>query len=227
MPTATKKQGALQRLDELKQQVQAAEARLHELEAQKREAERDVDRALAPLHEYYRQVGAGEREPDPAVEEELQAGLRAAESESTPRLVYNPRAESDAAAARVEMVNPRLEGMLEGARDALQRCEQEYQRFVAARFEDLVAELAAEAGAVMKRYRAAWDKALEADREWQAVRSRWKPLVDADAFGWENFPESPLSNVKTIPAPVPAQLLDGGSGHINRPSVPKTRRKAA
>lgn len=225
MATATPTR-ALDELAQHDESVETAQARIEELQAERRAVEQNADRALSALEAYYRDLGAGRTEQDPQREEELQQAVYETDGELTSRTVVNhPESEEP---YRVELVHPRLDGLLAGAREALTTAENERTTFTRRRFDDLVTELAAESGALTKRYEKAWNEVQRCDEEWRQQRQRWRPLVDAGAFGWGDFPEPPLGGRRPLRPPVPRQLT-GEGGQRPRPSLPrpKVRKRAA
>lgn len=219
MSTATKKT-ALVDLEQRKAAVTSVEQRVAELEAQKAKADREAEQAQAALDAYYRAVGAGEREPDQAEERKLHKAADEARSGLAPKLIDNPRA--GIGGGRVEMSDTRFDGLLRGAREAVQARQNEYDQFVSQRWDDLVVELTEQATDVQKRHTALWEKALDAEREWRVARRRWEPLVKTGAFTWGDFPESPLREQGALA--VPRQLLDD-SDRLPRPEGPRTKRR--
>ncbi len=206
--------------------IEKARARIDELQAERRAVEQNADRALSALEGYYRDLGAGRTEQDPQREEELQQAVYETDGELTSRTVVNhPEAEDP---YRVETVHPRLDGLLAGAREALTTAEHERTTFIRRRFEDLVTELAADGGALTQRFEEAWAAVQQCDDEWRQQRRRWRPLVEAGAFAWGDFPEPPLGGRRPLRAPVPRQLTEAG-GQMPRPSLPrlKVRKRAA
>src|SRR4051794_34773464 len=70
------KRSERERLAELDEAVRATDAGVRQADAEAREATRAHARALVPLREYWRAVGAGERQRDEATEAELDAAVR-------------------------------------------------------------------------------------------------------------------------------------------------------
>lgn len=215
----TKTKTALDELAERRTAVEAAAERVAELEKEERSSKRELDRAISPLQDYYRSLEAGEREPDAETEKRLRREAKAAQAEVAPQAVYNPRAEHGSG-MRVEMVNLRLAGQLEGARERLEAAEQELRLFLSERFEDLVVELAAKGKALSERYEPLIEQAQKAQAEWQQLRAEWRPIVGMASFGWGDFPSSPFAEVaREVPALMPRQLVEGES--LGRPTVPE------
>jgi len=221
MSTA-KKNNALAELDAKRDAIAAAEARVAQIEADKVKAERELDQATAALDAYYRAVGAGECEPDQAEERKLHKATGEAQAHMTTRLIDNPR--EGIGAGRVEKGDSRFDGLLRGAREAVQARRDEYERFLSVRWNDLEVELAEHAADVQQRHKDLWTRALEAEREWKAARKRWDPLVRSGAFTWADFPESPLTDGLDA-LPVPRQLVGDGDAPLPRPDGPRPKRR--
>jgi hypothetical protein len=145
---------AIKRLDELDAEVRRAEARVRELELERAKVGRAHDRALAPLADYHRALGAGEAEPDPERESGLERELDAATRHLTRRPIVTNGRISDWAWS-----DPRLDARAEGATDARDAAERERDGYLDAHRADLVAEalpaLEAAAGELADRYEAA------------------------------------------------------------------------
>lgn len=229
--TSTKKppRPALRELAQRQKAIDKANERVAELEAESRAEAGKAGRATADLDEYYRQLGAGECEPDAERERKLKRAVRGADDELTTKPVANPRAAAGDPMAeagepyRLETVNRRIDGMLEGARGVLQQAEQEYDQFVRSRFDDVATELGAEGAALVKRYRAAWARLQKAEGEWRRLRDRWNPLIERSGLT-HAFPHSPLGGESTMEPPVPKQLLNGE--RFERPGRRRKRRAA-
>ena len=216
MPT-TEKTSALAQLAARERAVEQAKAKVAELEAEKQKAQRAVERALAPLTDYHRAIGAGEREPDAEEEARLEEAVERAQAESRQRVVSNWRAESGDGLT-VETVTPRIDGQLAGAREAVERREGELRAFLARRFDDLAAKLAEQAREARGRFEQAWEAVREAEAEWQEVAQRCRPLFQATRrTGSPLLPEGdmPLSPLRGLvydldagwPLPMPRSLV--------------------
>jgi hypothetical protein len=208
-------------LAEREQAVEEARQRVDELVAEGRASKRDLDRAIAPLQDYYRALEAGEREPDADVESRLREAVAKAQATTAPQAVFNPRGETDHG-LRLEMVNPEIEGKLAGARHKLAESEQEYEHYLRAHFDDLAVELAALGTDLAERCAPVAAHARKAHREWQALRDRWRPLVAVASFNWSDFPPAPFSATDVQPL-MPRQLAHGEP--IGGPSAPKKRKR--
>ena len=126
---------AIEKLDKLEAKVREAASRVAVLEVEQAKATRAHDRALGPLRDYHRAIGAGEIEPDPAREAELEAELERETRHVTRRPVLTGGRVSEFVA-----VDERVEAQLDGARSALDRAETERDRFMSVHQADLIAE---------------------------------------------------------------------------------------
>ncbi|UJA20584.1 hypothetical protein HJD18_10445 [Thermoleophilia bacterium SCSIO 60948] len=199
---------------------------MEQLTTEQRASKRDLDRAVSPLQDYYRQVETGEREHDPNEEAELQAAVAKAQQEVAPQVVFNPRS-GGVDGSSVELVNPKIEGQLTGAREALVTAENELDAFIRRRFDDLAVDIAALGRDFVARYRAVMDKARQASEEYVELRGLWRPLLEkAEGMDWSQLPTNPFGGLEELVPPVPAGLLDGESS-IRPPSPPKSRRRRA
>lgn len=214
---------ALEELDLLADEVEAAKKRLAELEEEKRASRRSYKEALRPLRAYFRQVESGAKEADPIREAELRAALQEAQAAVSPQLVSNPRS-SLGELEKVEIVNPEVEGQLDGARERLYAAELAYKRFRDGRFDDLVVELAVLGTEYAERYELAAKHAARAAREWRKLRNRWRPLVEVADFDWADFPRSPFEGVDLKPM-MPRQLAQGKP--VRGPAPPMRRKRAS
>jgi hypothetical protein len=123
------------RLEELREAKRAAERRATELEAELRGSRRAVSRAKGPLLDYFRAIGAGEREPDPDLERELRAAVSDAESQVSTRPILR-----DGALVDLEVVNDETEAMLAGARERVEQADADLRDFASEHEAELIAE---------------------------------------------------------------------------------------
>jgi hypothetical protein len=198
---------ALRELAEHEEAIERAKQRVRELEVQAHDAAQNVRDAAADLEEYYRQLGAGEIEADPERERQLKATVREIDADLTTKSVANPRADGDPYS--LTTVNRRIDAMLQGAREALARAEQEYDEFIRANKRAIAHELRAEADALVEQYKDTWAKVVELHRQWDDHRVRWRPLIERSSLDYR-FPESPLfGRSDKLEPPVPSLILEG------------------
>jgi len=215
---------ALDGLTEREEAVAEAQERVHQLEAEAHSSRRDLDRAIGPLQSYYRGLESGEVEPDPDREAKLKRAVAEAQASIAPQVTYNPRAEQTEG-ARVELINPEVEGKLAGARQKLSAAEAELDRYLRARFDDLVVELGTLGVELSERYAPLAEEGRRAQREWVELRERWRPLIALGDLEWGDLPGSPFAEIRDVPALMPQQLSDGAS--LGAPRRPKKRKRAS
>ncbi len=184
-----------EQLTKLQTRVRAAEERLQGLDVERRHSARAIDRAKGPLLDYYRELGAGEVEPDPETERELLAGVRAAAEVTSTR----PSVDRTGNFIGLEQVDDRVEQQIIGARQALERRQEELRRFAVDRFDDLAAELAAEAPGVRDAQLAAIDQWSAADGTRAHLHRKWVTLGQLTGrFSPEDLPPGVLGYVEGL-----------------------------
>lgn len=169
------------RLAELEEAIVAAEARVRDLDAECRKARRSHERAVGPMRDYWRTVGAG-AERDPDREAELEATARDADATLTMRPVL-----VDGRVTDFVPVDEALEAQLDGAREALAAAEHARDGFLTGRGPALVAEALPEARKALAACREALDSYGE---EAAAYEAKVRQLIRWGAPA-EEFPESP------------------------------------
>lgn len=146
----------IEKLKTLDDRVAAAEARVRELEAERAKVSRAHERALGPIRDYHRAIGAGEIEPDADVEARLEAELERATRSLSRRPVLTGGEVTD-----WTTVDERVEAQAEGARDALEAARAERESFLHQHRGELIAE----------RMPVALDAARELAERHEATRS--------------------------------------------------------
>lgn len=152
------------RLGELRAAVRNAEARVRDLDGELRKSSRAPERARSALEDYYRGLGAGEADEDPRLERELRAAL----ADAGDAVVTRP-VSSGGRVTSLTSVDVRIEGLLSGARQALEAREREVYEFAREHLDALLAERRPEAEAVALRLDDALRAVLGAEAEWSAV----------------------------------------------------------
>jgi hypothetical protein len=179
---------AIERLGQLREDVEAAKGRVRELEARRLSVQRSVERAKAPLRDYHEQLGAGEREPDPKLERKLLKAVTDAESRVTTRPIF-----SQGQMQGIQVVDERLEAELAGASRALDEREAAVEEFARSRLAEIAAERLPRSRIVGERYRAAVEALIAADGAWIDEEGWWMTLGSAaGAFGPDEIPARPL-----------------------------------
>jgi hypothetical protein len=201
---------ALEELDRLRADVDAARAAVELARQVARRAEADLAAAKAPLLAYWDEVGAGEREPDPDLEGRLRAEVDRAGTLVETRFVAGAEGRS-----RTDLVDVRGEAIVGGAQRRLEQAEARLRAFAASSFGELADERAAHSLAVAARTAEAVERARAAEAEWLADRQWWSRLI-ATAGRPElatRLPHSPLGGVRRDPVPpaAPEGLLDAAA----------------
>lgn len=205
---STQTTSALAQLEELRRKVPEAEQRVAALERERTIAARALDRAMGPLRDYWEQVGAGDRDPDPDVEARLTAELREARSTLTLRPGSNI-----GGGLVLEAVDERTEAQLAGARRAVEERQADVERFMRDHRDELVAELAGEAAKVRERYEAARRELLDCEQARKALGREWLPLMRLLGIPSDDLPPSPLAtdlDTQPVELPVPRSLAPVG-----------------
>jgi hypothetical protein len=161
---------ALEELDRLRADVDAARAAVELARQVARRAEADLAAAKAPLLAYWDEVGAGEREPDPDLEGRLRAEVDRAGTLVETRFVAGAEGRS-----RTDLVDVRGEAIVGGAQRRLEQAEARLRAFAASSFGELADERAAHSLAVAARTAEAVERARAAEAEWLATRCRRRP----------------------------------------------------
>ena len=206
---------ATQRLAELQAAVGEAERRLQRIEGERRRVTGELARATAPLAAYYEEVGAGEREPDPALEERLSAEVRDSRATATLRLNRAPTDPSHVTGA--DWVDERIEAKLAGAQRALTERREELAAFLRDNGE-LVGEWMIEAADVREDCAERWRELEAALRRWQSIAVRWGPFLEANGIDRAEMPVHPLAGLDRdpgragVPLPAPASLIPDEAG---------------
>lgn len=205
---------ASKRLAELEAAVEEARDRVRSIEVEQRQSNRKLKQASEPLHAYSREVGAGERDPDPELEAKLTAELGQVRSTATLRVGRGTYKPTDVSAV---WVDERLEAKLNGARRALEDRERELAEYLRGNTE-LVSEWIAEAAEVRDACEARWGEVRAEFRAWQAMLGRWGPFLAANGIDPSELPAHPLRGIERDPSrgialPAPESLLpDRGEG---------------
>lgn len=206
----TKTKGASARLAELRAAVEQAEARVREVEAERRRTMAELARAEAPLRDYWEEVGAGERDPDPGLERKLAAAVRDARATAVTVPIRSSTDPNRIIA--VETHDQAIEAKLAGARRALEERRRELREYLSGNGE-LVAEWIAEAAEVRAACEERWAPLAEALRDWQRLAVRWGPFLEANGIDRGEIPAHPLAGLERDPArhgfalPAPESLL--------------------
>jgi hypothetical protein len=211
---------ALDGLDELADEIDAAEKRLTELQRKRKDLRKELAMAVGPLRAYYRDVEAGDIDASPVKEKALRAKLQEAQAKLTPLGSVNLRAPIGSG-AEVKLVDPELEGQIEGAKERVEATRAAYRNYRAEHFDDLVVELARLGNELKDRYALAVKYARRGDTEWKALRKRWEPILEVSDFDRRDFPPSPFLEVHSQPL-MPRQLREGGP--VDGPGVPVKNR---
>jgi len=179
----------IEKLDELDAEVRAAEGRVRELELEQAKVRRVHDRALVPLRDYHRALGAGEIEPDPEREAELERELEAATRHVTRRPVVTGGTVSDFVA-----VDERVEARLAGATEALEAARNRRDGFLHRSRAELAAEMLPVAERAAREIVDHHDAAADARAAYHEASRR------LHRFGVSDLPDDP----RTDPAEVVA-----------------------
>lgn len=202
---------ALTELAERERALESARQKVTELEAENRKAQRAVERAASALNDYFRALVQGDRREDPEEEARLQDAVTAAQAGTVTRVVEpHHMSELLGTVARLEVTNPKLEGMLAGARELVEKREQELRAFKARRFDDLTAEIIEQAGPARGAMQEALDALSVAGKEWRRVADLWRPLQTSNVRMESPLRELPSSVFESVPLPVPASMLPEG-----------------
>lgn len=202
------------RLAELQGAVEEAKERLRSIEGERSRMGRELARASVPLRAYYEEVGAGERDPDEALEAQLAADVRRLRSTATLRL--NKAAMDEAKVTGGDWVDERIEAKLAGAKRALEDREHELTEFLRGNRE-LVAEWVAEAAEVRDVCEARWEEVRAEFRRWQSMVGRWGPFLAANGIEPSELPPHPLTGIERdpsrgVPLPAPQSLVSADRG---------------
>jgi chromosome segregation ATPase len=202
----TKTESALEALEEREREIEAAETRLAELETKRKQVQRSLDDAVKPLRAYYREVESGHRMPDRKQEAKLRQDLTDAQARIAPMASFNPRAAMGS--DQVKLVDPELEGQIDGARERVRAAVTDYNRFRSAHFDDLVVELGTLGTEFAQRYELVIKHSRRAAKEWKALKRRWEPILEVSDFERSDFPPSPFESVHSEPL-MPRKLRRG------------------
>ncbi len=204
----TDKYPALTQLRKYERALGQAREKVTQLEAENRKAQRDVQRKAAELSSYYSALGAGTRKPDPQEETRLREGVTEAQADTVVTVAQPWQDESGR--TTIQTTNPRIEGMLAGARERVERLEGKLRAFKAQRFDDLAAEISSQAGPARDAMNSALSTLAVAEEEWRRVSSLWKPLLATGRLG-DAMPPGPLDGLRTMPGecplPMPVSLI--------------------
>jgi len=175
---------ATEGLERHRSAVHDGERRVRELEGEVRKSARAIPRLQAEAADYHGGVERGE-DPDPERERELTEAIRAAEEAVVRRPVLGPPAAhrgTPRAVVGEEIVDLRVEARLNAAREVLETRRAELRRFAAEGLDAIGAERAGHSLEVGRRFAAALDALVDADREHGAERGWWIELLrDAGA----------------------------------------------
>ncbi len=215
---ATRSESALEGLERRGREIEEAKQRLAELEQKRKGVEASLKDAMKPLRAYYRDTEAGHRPADPAVEDELRKKFITAQSRLAPMTSINVRA--TAATDRVELVDPELEGQIDGARERVDEAVDEYNRFRSKRFDDLVVELGVLGRELAERTDLVAKHAQRCNQQWRALKKRWEPILEVSGFERSDFPPQPFEGVNSEPL-MPRKLARGEA--VDGPRTPGGR----
>lgn len=210
MATRTTNTNQTTELAKRQEAIQAAAAEVERLRQERRESQRRLEAAQASLSDYWERIGAGDAQPDPDREAELEAELRDLKAVAAIRA---QRVEGRVTS--VEFVDSRIEARLAGAERALEDRRRDLHEFLKDNGE-LVREWIAEASAVRARVEKAWSELAEPLRQWHEIAVRWGPLLAANDITTPEIPPHPLTGLERDPAldgvalPVPASLVADG-----------------
>lgn len=209
---------ALEGLERRGRAISEAEQRLAELVKQRKKVQASLKDAMRPLRAYYRETEAGKRQADPAVEAELRKKFVAAQSRLAPMTVINVRA--TAATDRVELVDPELEGQIDGAKERVEQAVTDYNRFRSKHFDDLVVELGVMGKELAERTGLVAKHAKRCNQQWRALKKRWEPILEVSDFERADFPPQPFEGVHSEPL-MPRKLARGEA--VDGPRTPGAR----
>ncbi|MEJ7656896.1 MAG: hypothetical protein WKF33_07690 [Thermoleophilaceae bacterium] len=165
---------ALERLEELRAAVREAEAKLAEVELERRKASRSLDRVVAPVRAYHEAVAAGEREADAALERRLTAAVTEVQSNG---LVSAKPVLAHGKIIDLEVVDERIEAKIVGTQRLVQTRIEERNAFARDRAEELQAELLEKAQAAQEGLTGARAALEAAASEWSRVRGEFDRLI--------------------------------------------------
>ncbi len=196
---------ALEKLEELYQHVREAEERVAQAEQERARAGRALEAAKGPLRDYYEALGAGEREPDPALEKQLLAEIRKRDTVITTR----PQP-----GGGVAIVDEAAEARVLGAKRVLAEREQAPPRFIVEHRDELVAELTDRSIAARDGLFAAIDEFGKGASAWQSARDAWGRMIPHWGISPSELPHIPVALEDRNLAPMaygkqrdPARLL--------------------
>lgn len=198
----------MDRLAELHDTVAAAEQRLADAEADLRTRSRRADRLQAELAEYAEQVGAGEREPDAALERKLRGRLQdAAATSRTEPIIDGGRV------IALRFIDVEGEARVTGARRARDKAVAEHAAFLQAHLPELAVERHPGDHAAADQLARALEALATAEAAWDARRRFWGHALTLagrpDLAG--ELPDSPTRGMapavqRHAPLPIPAAL---------------------
>lgn len=186
-----KQKPALERLEELRTKVRDAEQRVQEVELERSKARRSVDRVKGPLLSYYQELGAGKREADAKLEQDLLAKVREAEGRVTMRPVWR----GGTAVVGLEPVDELVEAKLAGAKEAQVEAEGAVANFISSHRHELVEELTPRAEAARDRLLEAIDALAAAEGAWMAERRTWGAFIERWGVSPAELPRSPIGGL--------------------------------
>lgn len=189
MATARKAKSATPAFDKLaalEEAVRTAQAAKDQAEAESRKANRRAASAAGPALEYARAVAAGEREPNPAEEAELEAA-------AVPRPFIGMRISGGIGGQpTVVYFDRRAEAAVAGAFEAVMRAENAVAAYVSEAAAELQAELRAKAEEARAELVGAYERFGAASARWAGVRNTWARHGERWGIAPAQLPSHPL-----------------------------------
>lgn len=201
---------ALAQLGALREAVARAGRRVQEAETEVSKSRRNVERACEPLRQFYRDLGAGRREPDAALEQRLIAEVHQAQGFISTQPTYDKEGRQ----LGLEALDERAAALREGAKAAREEARQALEDFAREHFAELCAERAALAEAVATQMADALAALDRADSAWRGEAGWWGRFL-REANHEEllaSVPENPAHGLPPrppgpAPAPMPERLI--------------------
>ncbi len=218
---------AIERLQELREAVRAAERRLGAVQGERSRGRRELALAKGRLLEHLEAVAAGETDPDGDLEGRLTDALRAAQGALSARPVLARTGTAGEVAGEpglpkvvdLELVDELAEARVRGAQRAVDTAREEVAHFAAENLPQLAAERWPESQRVGAEALAALGTARAADAAWAREAGWWSSVLElAGEPGLaEEVPENPFGGLRRVPvrgplAPAPASLIPDPEG---------------
>lgn len=191
---------ALLRLEELRETVRLAEARVAAAEAEARRMEGADQRAEQEQARYHERVGAGELPLDPDEEARLSEEIRRMRSEMSESIIQG---------GGVIRTHAPSQARLAGARRVLDTAIADRDRFVVRKARAIAAELATRAQDLRDRYEPVRVAVDELEREWAELQREWLIVLEPLGLTRQDVPASPVRSTfrRPVTLPVPQALL--------------------